>query len=170
MSVDRELTLKEKATNSETWQHIFLVQKLLAKMQIELMKRQFTHDQSKLNLPEVEAFAEVTPKLKKLTYGSPEYHDNLKLIQSALKHHYSVNRHHPEFFENGIEGMNLIDLIELICDWYAASKRHADGDIHKSIKIGAERFGISHQLVAILNNTIPLMEDIFESLHTQADV
>lgn len=168
--MDRELTLEEKATNAETWKHIFLVQKLLAKMQVELMKRQFTHDQSKLRSPEVEAFTEVTHKLKELTYGSPEYQENLREIKSALKHHYSANRHHPEFFENGIEDMNLIDVIELLCDWYAASKRHNDGDIHKSIKISVERFGLSPQLVAIINNTIPLMEDMFEGLHTQADI
>jgi hypothetical protein len=34
----------------------------------------------------------------------------------ALKHHYENNRHHPEHFKNNIDDMNLIDLIEMLCD------------------------------------------------------
>jgi hypothetical protein len=55
--------------------------------------------------------------------------------------------------ESGIDGMNLIDLIEMICDWKAAGLRHDGGDIFKSIDINKERFGISEQLVQILKNT-----------------
>ena len=46
----------------------------------------------------------------------------------------------------------------MICDWYAACKRHADGDIRKSIEINTERFGLSPQLKAILLNTVPLLQ------------
>lgn len=55
--------------------------------------------------------------------------------------------------DHGINGMNLIDLIEMICDWKAASERHADGDIFKSIEINSKRFNITPQLKQILLNT-----------------
>lgn len=55
---------------------------------------------------------------------------------------------------DGINGMTLIDLIEMMCDWKAATLRHADGDIYKSLEINAERFKYSPQLKQILKNTI----------------
>lgn len=48
-----------------------------------------------------------------------------------------------------------------VCDWKAAVMRHADGDINKSVEINTKRFNISPQLVAIIKNTIPLLDDIF---------
>ncbi len=71
----------------------------------------------------------------------------------ALKHHYENNEHHPEFHKDGINGMTLIDLIEMLCDWKASSERHENGDIFKSLKINTERFQISPQLLSILENT-----------------
>ena len=53
--------------------------------------------------------------------------------------------------------MNLIDVIEMLCDWKAATMRHADGDIKKSIEINQKRFGYSDELKAILLNTIEFM-------------
>jgi hypothetical protein len=165
-----ELSQAELATNAITWTHIDLVMRLLASAQIELMRRQFTHDRSKLAPPEVSVFTEYTPKLRGSTYGSEEYKAMLAEMQPALDHHYAHNRHHPEFFENGIEGMNLFDLIEMFIDWNAAVKRHSDGCIYKSIEINTERFGLSGQLVRILKNTVPWIQDEFERLNTQKDL
>lgn len=92
-----ELTQEESATNAETWKHIDTVMRLLASAQIELMRRQFTHDRSKLVPPEVSTFVEFTPKLKESTYGSEEYKGFLKEMAPALENHYSHNRHHPEY-------------------------------------------------------------------------
>lgn len=167
---DYQYSLEQKATNVETWQHIDLVMRLLAVMQFEIAKRQFTHDRSKLVSPEVEIFTEFTPKLANCTYGSEEYKQFLQEMKPALIHHYAHNRHHPDFFENGVEGMNLIDLVEMLCDWMAASRRHCDGDINRSIEINATRFNLSPQLAQILANTVPLLNDIFAQYKTQQDL
>ena len=50
--------------------------------------------------------------------------------------------------------MNLVDLTEMICDWMAATMRHADGDIYKSLEINRKRFNIPDVLVKILKNTV----------------
>lgn len=42
---------------------------------------------------------------------------------------------------------------QLLADWRAASERHADGDIERSLKIQQERFDISDQLMSILRKT-----------------
>lgn len=112
------------------------------------------HDASKLQEPEKSAFDRMTPKLKGLTYGSQEYKDALAELKPALDHHYANNSHHPEHWKlNGINGMDLMDLVEMLCDWKAATMRHADGDFGKSMEISEKRFEIGWQLMQILHNT-----------------
>ena len=62
-------------------------------------------------------------------------------------------------FENGMKDMNLIDLLEMICDWKASSERHADGDVYKSIEINQKRFGYSDDVKALLKNTVDFLND-----------
>ena len=105
----------------------------------------------------MELFTEYTSKLADVTYDSDEYKEYLGKLKPALDHHYANNRHHPEHHKNGIDDMNLIDIVEMICDWKAASERHNDGNIRKSIEINANRFGISPQMVKIMENTADLL-------------
>ena len=142
----------------ETFRHIQAVQAIVGKAVRDLMARAERHDQSKLASPEVEAFDEFTPKLKACTYGSEEYKGYLAAMQPALAHHYANNSHHPEHFPDGILGMSLLDLLEMLCDWLAATKRHADGDIRRSIEINQKRFGYCDELKRILFNTLPAIE------------
>lgn len=147
------LTNEQKACNYDTFRHIERVRNLLNKASIELLRRGEKHDQSKLESPEVELFTEFTPKLSATTYGSEEYNAYKKEMQVALDHHYANNRHHPEFHKNGINDMTLLDLMEMLVDWKAASERHNDGNILKSIEINGERFEMSKQLIQIFENT-----------------
>ena len=155
-----ELSEQEKLINYETLNHIRTVVYYLSKIQIELSKRIVFHDDTKLRNPELDSFVEFTPKLKNTTYGSEEYKGFLEEMKPALDHHYSKHRHHPEHFENGIDDMTLIDLIEMLFDWKAATLRHADGSMENSFKVNAERFKISDQLLKILDNTIKYVEQV----------
>lgn len=56
--------------------------------------------------------------------------------------------------ERGIQGMSLLDLVEMVCDWKAATLRHADGDIRRSLDVCQKRFGYSNEMRQILANTI----------------
>lgn len=124
----------------------------------ELLFRAQNHDKSKLEEPEVGYFNKYMPKLKSLTFGTDEYFECLKELKPALDHHYNSNRHHPEAHDNGLDDMNLIDLIEMYCDWEAAVLRHDDGDIRKSLKFNSKRFNMSQQLVKVFENTIDFFE------------
>ncbi len=148
-----KLTDLEKS-KKETRAHIHKVQQYTLKMAGEITHRGYNHDKSKLEEPEVSTFAEMTGKLKTSTYGSEEYKGFLKQMKPALDHHYAHNPHHPEAHKNGIDGMTLVDLVEMICDWRAAVDRHDNGDIMKSIEINTKRFNISPQLKQILINTV----------------
>lgn len=138
-----------------TMRHIETVRNYLGVCIRELLHRQEHHDQTKLESPEVEGYANISADLRGLTYGSPEYFAQLPL---AVKHHYHFNRHHPEFFPNGYQDMTLIDVLEMLCDWKASTLRHGDGDIRKSIAINKERFGYTDELERILHNTVDWLE------------
>ena len=147
----------------ETRKHIWQVQSLMLYIATELIKRALNHDLSKLEEPEKQLFERYTSKLRETEYGSKKYYEYLEKLKPALEHHYKNNSHHPEYYENGIEGMSLLDLIEMLCDWQAATKRHKDGDILKSIDLNQKRFGYSDELKKILMNTV-LNELQFEDL------
>lgn len=148
----------QEQCRKDTTEHINNVKEFMNRLIVEMLKRANDHDKSKLELPEIGIFTEYTPKLKHSTYGSDEYKEFLKCMGVALKHHYENNRHHPEHFENGIKGMTLVDLVEMLCDWKAATLRHDDGDIRKSIEINQKRFGYSDELKSIMLNTIAMFD------------
>lgn len=145
-------------STQDTMDHIGKVRQHIAACVDSLQFRAQVHDASKLLPPEKEAFDEVTPQLRGLTYGSDEYKASIAKLGPALEHHYFINSHHPEHYINGINGMSLLDLLEMLCDWKAASERHNDGDIMRSIIVNKERFAISDQLTGILERTCRELE------------
>lgn len=141
-------------SRKDTMEHKEKVRLLIEDLVSALSNRGVIHDESKLESPEKETFDRVTPLLKSLTYGSDEYKQVLKSMGEALSHHYKSNRHHPEFWDRrGIAGMNLVDLVEMFCDWCAATERHNDGSIGRSISQQEKRFSTGPILAAIFLNT-----------------
>lgn len=142
----------------KTMRHVETVRNYINFTIKKLMHCAEHHDQSKLQSPEAEIFELYTSKLKNTTYDSKEYRQHMKEMKVAIDHHNSINRHHPEYFKNGIKDMTLIDLIEMMCDWKSASMRHHNGDVYKSLEINQKRFGYSDELKQIFKNTISLLE------------
>jgi hypothetical protein len=143
----------------KTLRHIEAVRNYLNLCIRNILERQESHDQSKLDSPEAEIFDEYTPKLRDCTYGSPEYKQYLKEMSVALEHHYSVSSHHPEHYAHGVNDMGLMDILEMVIDWKASSMRHNDGNLLRSIEINTKRFKMSKQLVSILKNTARWLDE-----------
>jgi len=145
----------------ETQAHIKRVGDFLSKAIGDLTRRRAKHDASKLVSPEVEAFDIATPKLAGLVYGSEEYKQSLRDLGPALQHHFETNDHHPEHYENGVRGMSLMAVVEMLCDWRAASERVKqrtdDPEKVKTFESGLafnqERFGYGDELAEIILNT-----------------
>lgn len=154
--------MNEYDSTADTLTHIKRVNTLILYFVTDLLKRATVHDQSKLEEPEKSTFDKITPLLRNTTYGSDEYRKIMRENIAGIKHHQKNNSHHPEFYAEGIDGMTLIDLIELFLDWKAASERHADGDIYKSIEVNKERFKLSEQLCNIFKNTASYYFDRIE--------
>ena len=141
----------------DTLEHIQNVRFKLYQVVNDLLQRALLHDMSKLETPEKEVYDKYAPMLRTLEYNSPEYKETLKKMKVGTDHHYAVSRHHPQYFADSVDGMNLVDLIEMIVDWKAAGERHKEKptDIFRSIEINCddEHFKISPQLKQILLNT-----------------
>jgi hypothetical protein len=125
----------------------------------ELWCRYQDHDKSKLEEPEFSIFDQHYANLSKSEYGSPAYTEQMGLLGEAISHHYSVSRHHPEHFTAGVNGMNLIDLIEMVADWIAATSYGPNGNIQKSIEFNTQRFELSDQMVCVFKNTASWLEE-----------
>ncbi len=70
-----------------------------------------------------------------------------------MKHHFQVNDHHPDHFAAGVDEMNLIQLIEMVCDWLAASER-SQTHITTGLSINKERYHIDDQLFEAIKSTM----------------
>lgn len=150
-----KMTTKEKAaydSTADTLKHIRVVQSNLNLVINKLIERGEKHDESKLHSPEKEAFDRETPKLKTLTYGSDEYKASLNNLGEALAHHYEKNSHHPEHYkEHGVGDMNLLDIVEMACDWKAAAERTKNGIV--DLEYNFRRFNFDPQLSNIFRQT-----------------
>lgn len=153
------MTEEELFFENETRKHQQEVAKYMLLFADMLMKRAIVHDRSKLREPERSVFIKVTPKLKSLTYGSDEYKDQLKKMGVALEHHYRFNPHHPEFFELNDTAFHLANVVEMVCDWLAAIKRHEDGSIENTMKVNTERFKLDPQFARIIHNTLLMLSE-----------
>lgn len=126
---------------------------IITKLLDELLERIIDHDKSKEESPEKELFDKYRGKLEDVTYDSDEYHEMMDELEPAIQHHYKENRHHPQHFENGLNDMNLVDIVELFADWLASTTKHKDGDIEDSVEKNKDRFDLTEPLASILLNT-----------------
>jgi len=153
MKVAETYNEKLLASKQDTLGHVMLLTNFIEIFCNKMRERASVHDQSKLETPEVESFANAD-KLNTIEFGSDAYKEALAELGPALEHHYENNDHHPEHHPNGVEDMDLMQIVEMLLDWYASTHRMKDGDIMKSIEINSERFNMSPQLRSILENTI----------------
>ena len=152
-------------------QHKFYVSYYCFSFAFRLMYRAVVHDFSKLRPCELDGFTKNIHTLRDTEYGSEDYFKALDAIEESVNHHYLYNRHHPEhFFFNDDEDatisqkvlreradlseMNLLDIVEMFCDCAAAVRKNKNGDLLKSMEFNSERFKVSTDLSAILQNTV----------------
>ena len=139
-------------STAETLRHIHRVRDHLNAMIAILLERGRVHDASKFSETEKPILDSIYPRLRGLSYGSPEYLELVREARPGLRHHYAHNTHHPEHYQNGIAGMDLFDLVEMFCDWKAAAERNpADG---VKLDHNARIYAIAPQLADILANTL----------------
>lgn len=140
-------------SEQDTRDHIEKVRDNLNDVLHNLTRRAVVHDATKLVEPELSGFEGLSQRLAALEYGTEEYYLALRSGRDTIAHHYASNTHHPEHWTNGVGGMSLLDIIEMLADWKAASERTKDGNLAKSLEVNFERFEINEPLRSILINT-----------------
>lgn len=137
-----------------TYKHIARVRELLGSFAIEMIRRGDRHDASKFEPVELEPLQEMQDLIDRegqAQFGTPEYERRTALLGLMISHHRANNSHHPEHYPNGVDGMDLFDLVEMFFDWKAASER-ADSDC-MHLERGCEKYRISGQMRSVLFNT-----------------
>ena len=137
-----------------TNKHIERVRELLNDAAARLNVRGFHHDMSKRKDIELEPLARMQMVINRhgqAPYGSEEYKARTAMLGPMLEHHYANNSHHPEHYEDGVDGMDLFDVVEMFFDWKAASERGEEPAMN--IKTACEKYRVSPQLERIFQNT-----------------
>lgn len=145
------------AYDTDVVRHIELVRHFLGGAQRALHRRGVVHDASKFDPAERDVFAPETRRRDSVPFGTPAYVAHLERVRPALDHHYRHNDHHPEHHVDGVDGMDLVMLLEMVCDWMAASMRAADGDVraaHAAVDANQGRFGYSDEFADMLHRTV----------------
>ena len=145
-------------SEQDTREHIGKVRYHMSAILANLAERSNTHDLSKLEEPELSGYESLREAIQGVEYGTPAYRAVLAAHEGVIQHHYASNYHHPEHWANGIEDMSLLDIIEMLCDWKAASER-GGGDFKHSLEVSIARFHFDDDRIGeILTNTAKELE------------
>jgi hypothetical protein len=139
-------------TTQDSLDHISKVSERMVQVIDDLTRRAAVHDDSKLMEPELSGYDRLHEELTPIAYGTPEYRSKMAEFRWLLDHHFAANDHHPEHFRNGVAGMTLMSLVEMLADWKAASERPTSRSAF-SLDWNVDRFWIEPQLASILRNT-----------------
>jgi hypothetical protein len=121
----------------------------------QLLHRALVHDLSKFNPDESGLMSQKIHLKKRTDYtDKKEYQKQLDFIGSSLKEHFKRNSHHPEHHEKGVQGMNWLDLMELLIDWWASSHSNANGNPFKSLASAGKKYEVPAEICEVFWNIL----------------
>lgn len=136
--------------------HIKNVRKDMRELASIIVSRSDEHDASKLEEPELSGYIQMDQE-PRYPYGTREYQEKMKKYSWLFRQHWKTNRHHPEYFKDigGFESQaNLIDVIEMLCDWLSYKNNLTYLDATKLVAQQCKRFGFSETMENLLMNTL----------------
>lgn len=146
--------LEEISTFLEIIRHITRVRSYLEVIAYELLRRATRHDLSKYENDEFGGFVEL--KAQKLEFTSEEYRKSL--LSGPIKLHFARNSHHPEYHQNGIDDMELFDIIEMVVDWKAANESYRDVPFDEMIQSQIKRFDMSSEQKYLMDKIVEIIK------------
>lgn len=134
----------------------------------EIVRRSYSHDNSKIEAPEYIPYvwrywrtkwkADGEPKAEPAfhieSWESAPFHLHFQdptldqAIRDAVFHHITHNRHHPEWHDDP-DNMTHLDICEMVADWYAMSDEFNSNiyDWYRDVVPRRYHFGKKQQLV-----------------------
>lgn len=123
------------------------------KMALEILRRAFVHDYSKLSSKEFNSFFVFNNYNNSLKDASVLYEKEEEVF---LKEHWKNNKHHPEYWED-VSKMQEIDIVEMVCDWHARSVEYGT-DLREFINIRQQnRFRFSNEMCKKINKYVDIL-------------
>ena len=86
---------------------------------------------------------------------------NPKEFELALFQHTSTNPHHPEYWNNGVQGMHEVYVAEMVCDWHARSSEFGS-DLRTWVKESASKkfeFSLTSKVYKSIKGYLDLLLD-----------
>lgn len=161
--------IKELFFEADTRKHQQLVAESMMACVKRLIDKAISHDNSKFSEKEKPFYMDPVWVLnnENIEYGSERYKETYRKMGPGWDHHSHNNDHHPEFFENfavqtlndPIRAMDLFALLEMLCDWIAASKRKGNSSAF-ALEAMKKKYQVDEQLEAILRNTLGIVEGL----------
>lgn len=106
---------------------------------------------------EYNLYKEAVYAMKGLEFGTPEYNKVRPLLDQGFKLHSEVNPHHPEYYDNGVNDMDLLVFAEMIIDWCAAAIARGFKFKMSSVDNHAKRFNMDDEVLDIIKKNIELI-------------
>jgi len=145
---------KEQPTTEEyIISHIDRVKSWISRFATILYSRGIHHDESKLQEPEYSLWKKMDEE-PRYPYGTQQYKDKLERHKKVFKLHYRKNRHHPEHWNGWYSEMDLVDMIEMMCDWLGYKENISLSEAQKLIETQCKRYGFSNEMRGLLYNTL----------------
>lgn len=120
----------------------------MAFVSASLERRAIVHDLSKMLDDEFAGFSRINAAARVNKFGSPEYQAGMDAERPIIDLHFRRNSHHPErprlvgeqaekersdlpddctyWYARMAADMTFLDVIEMVCDWWAARKGYDD--------------------------------------------
>lgn len=89
---------------------------------LDILRRGCSHDNSKFEIVEFYKLVSIISDKTNSSFTNPESRLSIREA-NAVKAHWSNNSHHPEYHEH-VDRMSEVDIVEMVCDWYARSKQY----------------------------------------------
>lgn len=124
---------------------------------IDLLRRGVEHDNSKFD---TEEFVSLSRILTKDRRGFKDASVALTDEQiHAIECHWKKNTHHPEYYADHND-MSYLDILEMVCDWYARSKQYKTDFIPFVEERQRNRFKFSDETFDTILKTCRLLEEL----------
>lgn len=137
------------------------IQTALSRIVNEIEERGLRHDLSKFKEDEAEGFVRINKTARNCEYGSEEYENTMvkeKGEDGCITKHFSRNRHHVEFHDSAHD-MTFIDIIEMVCDWWAASKTYGTNTLQKKLPELKEQGDFSEPQLWLIDEVVEMLND-----------
>ncbi len=145
--------MEGNSTRDSIINHRRAVQRWMQQFAITLLRRAENHDNSKLKSPEFELWEQMDSE-PKYAYGTKEYFEKMDRYRPLFELHWKNNRHHPEHFERSYDDIDLIDILEMICDWLSYKDNLTYTQASELVSMQCERYNFSEELRELILNTL----------------